>query len=514
MKKVFFIAFALCVFLPVEIYSVVTCFSRAIPDIPTEQDSVIIESTVYLVAGKVVDSAISVSDNTIAINLYATDSAITNGYAKCFRNYSVGRFNAGEYRIITTGNYIRSRRVPVDTVIEDRDTASFKVFPAGSTPPRVVGYINKNTYYYVDETYPKRSYYYWNGDTLSIGISWYDPQYGRKFIPHIGLNSDTIVFDIIDTSFNVMPMFQSYFVVSSVHPVVPGHHPIRIRYVEWGSESKMPSRTNPIFHSFTADHRNSGIGLSFKKAGQPEFIIFPNDTFWMNFLLYSPFLDTFKILSIQPNPYNKITNTGHIEIHNITSPSGTIENWEGFSKNVWRDSLVQQSDRLSYDTVSNSVNDDHWMQIKYSNDSGLPVRSYIYRTLNPELQNQASEMSLVITGRIKNPDSISSLMFMVKKDKSPDRPAIQVSNFGSNIVFIFNPVNSLRSNKKLQPAIKIIDLQGRLIQTLGAPYLRNSEGSITAVWDKRNTQGNPVPKGIYLAQIWGTYHSIIINVSQ
>ncbi|MBN1130548.1 MAG: hypothetical protein JXA71_16265 [Chitinispirillaceae bacterium] len=479
-----------------EIFSLVRCYSKVIPDIPVEMDSVVIETSIYLIYGKMVSSEFAVSQNDINVCIFATDSAVASGYSKEIRRFSAGSQDVGTYRIITISKYIRSRRQPVDTIIEATDTAFFKVFPDSLTPPRISNYKTYDYYAFVGETTPKRSYYYWNGDTLSIGMAFFDPATNRRFVPRVGLRSDTIILDLIDTSYNVVPAFNGYITVTSLSPLQSGTYTTRLRTESWGAYVKT-SDTN--FYTLTTNVETKGIGLGFKKSGQPEFILCPQDTLYMEFVIASPFLNTINILGFQPNPYFKTTGTGRIFIHNIFHNDTLMENWESFNRNDWHTVTMQQNDSINFDTMSNTTNGDHWIRMTYSNDDGNPVKGYVYKSLTPVWISSDENPSVSIIGAVKEPDSVIAGTLRERKLVKHGSYGLKVVHTRSNILFILEP--SFPANQKETVLLTITDVQGKIVRTLGTTGFSCGRGRIVFIWDRRGSRGNPVPRGIYIVRL-------------
>jgi hypothetical protein len=468
----------------VTLFSYIGSYSRVIPDMPTELDSIYLETCNQISTETLIDSGITVSGNDIYLHYSAVEPS-TAPYL-IVRKQGIGKLPKGSYRLITTGYFIRNWSTTKDTTRISHDTVYFEVYPDTSTPSRIISYMFFADYPYVNETFPRRSFYCWNGDTLSIGMAFYAGGTGLKFFPMLRISSDTVVLDLIDTSVNQATMMCGYLTVTSLSPVSRSIRQVKIGEGSWGRAGKY---LDPDFHHFTADTAAPGIGLSFRKPGRPEYVLYPNDTMYMAFPILSPFLDTLNILGFQPNPSYKPTGTNRIFLHDIHHGNTLIENWETYDKNDWHYVSVQESDRISFDTVSNSTNGDHWIRVTYSNENDEPVKGYYYKTFDQPRVSSLAQPFVGIYGAIKPGSGISPVV----QQPSPaggTRAAPVVEYTGAHITVRFSSGNPAKAT--------VTDIRGRLVRVLDGKTLHKTGKGTVTVWDRRDFQGNPVPKGVYL----------------
>ena len=110
------IAIALLVLIaPAALYPEIRCFSRILPDFPTERDSVCIETCNYITSGALIDSSLSIAGNDIRITYTAAVSSVTPHLA-VGKNY-LGTLSSGSYRLITTAYLLKNGTGTVDLTI-------------------------------------------------------------------------------------------------------------------------------------------------------------------------------------------------------------------------------------------------------------------------------------------------------------------------------------------------------------------------------------------------------------
>jgi hypothetical protein len=478
---------------PAMLYPALQSYSRVLPDMPTERDSIYIETCNQVEYGTLIDSTVIVSGNDIFICYSASEPSAAPHLI--VRNHSIGKLSQGSYRLITIGYFIRNWSTAKDTTGISRDTVYFEVYPDTFTPSRIVSYKFFSDYPFVSEKYPRRSYFYWNGDTLSVGMAFYEGATYLKFFPMVRVSSDTVLLEIIDTSVVQATAMCGYLTVISLSPIPRSIRHVKISIGSWGRAGKY---LDPDFHHFTADTAAPGIGLSFKKPGRPEYILYPNDTIYMAIPILSPFLDTLNILGFQPNPSYKPTGTNRIFLHDIHHGNTLIENWETYDKNDWQYVQVQESDRIIFDTVSNSTNGDHWIRMTYSNENDDPVKGYYYKTLDQPLVSSLAQPFVGIYCAIK-PDSAVSPVVRQPAPAGKTRAAPMIGYSGAHITVRYASSHVLQA--------MVTDLRGRLIRVLGEKDMQRSGNGTLAVWDKRDDDGRPVPWGIYIIRPAGSLGS-------
>jgi hypothetical protein len=492
---------------PAELYPSIKCNSRVLPDIPTERDSVCIETCIYNWSGSLIDSSLTITGNDILITYTATGPSVEPHLV--VRKNHIGLLPGGAYRLITTGYFLKKGSGTMDTTNRSRDTVSFEVLPAAANPPRVVGYTLFIGYQYVDDFHPRRSYFYWNGDTLTIGMAFYYGLFADKFFTGIRQSSDTIVVDIVDTTFSGATMFNGYVAVTSLAPVPQSTHQVMIRMSNWSPYSNY---FDPNFHQFIADPHYRGIGLSFRKPGSPEFVLCPNDTMYMDFWVQSPFLDTLKILGIGPNPHYRPRGTERLFIHDLNHGNALIEDWESYDKNDWSYVLAQENGRIVFDTVCNAAGD-HWIRMTYANDNNEPVRGFYYRTLDPEMTSSSNLPYVRVFGSVKEPDSAVSGIIKRSESLGSGLTDPMVSYSGSQIAVRFYVPDTRSINRPGKLKATVTDIQGKLIRVLGCKEINLFGNSFAINWDKRGMRNNPVPKGVYIVRLLSatrSYGSMVV----
>lgn len=507
MKWFFSMVSILVLLNPAELYPSIKCNSRVLPDIPTERDSVCIETCIYNWSGSLIDSSLAITGNDILITYTATGPSVEPHLV--VRKNHIGLLPGGAYRLITAGYFLKKGSGTVDTTNRSRDTVSFEVLPAAATPPLVVGYTLCIGYEYVDDFHPRRSYFCWNGDTLTIGMAFYYGAYASTFFAGIRQSSDTIVIDIVDTTLNQALAFNGYIAVTSLAPVPQLTHHVRFRRCNWGPYSNY---FDPDFHQFIADPHSRGLGLSFRKPGTSEFLLCPNDTMYMDFLIQSPFLDTLRILGFGPNPYYRLRGTERLFIHDLNLGNALIEDWESYDKNDWIYVLAQENDQIIFDTVCNAAGD-HWIRMTYANDNNDPVRGFYYKTLDQEMTSSSELPYVRVFGAVKEPDSAVSGIIKRSESMGSGLTAPMISYTRSQIAVRFYLPDTRSINRPGKLNATVTDIQGKLIRMLGCKEINSFGNSIAINWDKRGMRNNPVPKGVYIVRLLSatkSYGSMVV----
>lgn len=472
---------------------------------PTELDTISIVSAGYFQSnGLVTDSSFSRSGNQFRISYTVRQD--TQYIERLNRTRKIGRLAAGNYTIITSTLYLSTSEQNLPDTEHFIDTAIFRVTNANTPNPIFTGsYSESNSSSVPGDN--SLSYYYTNGDTLSVAVVFPLNSMPPGFLISPSLHSDTIDFVIVDTTLFEASMPMPYVVTGSIAPVKPARYFLRVQYQR---RSCINPYKLPNFHSSTIDCTREGLAFSIKKAGSVDFTFFPVDTEIndYSYLIFSPFLDTFRVLSFQPNPLCKIPQHPNILIGAMTADWTQVADWESYNKNDWHYEQVQQSDILHFDTLS--IESSRKLKITYSNNSGQAVKSYIYRNLD----------SIIV---INNPSIRLSASFV-----SPENSAInnnrrehagnstlsplRIRYSGSHILISMpRSTFSLTGGNIDRIHFNVTDLQGRIIRTVESiPFEMNSQ-RITAVWDECNAAGTRVPAGTYLISMGLKYAVAIVS---
>jgi len=498
----------LCVLLFVPVFGYnAAFFSYTTPGSPSQQDTVTIVSAGYLqIGGLVIDSQFSRSGNQFKMSYIFRPDINIDYVSRVNRAKVVGKLPAGVYTIITSTVSIDTSTSVPDTE-RYLDTAIFRVAAANAAVARIVG-VNCNS-----ESRDVRgdnpfSYYYWNGDTLSVAVAFPLQEMPYGFAVNASLHADTLDFTILDTTMQSMGMPMAYLVTGSLSPVKPAKYFLRVRY-------QRRSCANPYiktdFHRSTVDCSQEGLTFSIKKAGDAEFTLFPADTDMNDYayLLISPFFDTLRVAGFQPNPRCAAPRHPNIFLGAMTADDGTqVENWESYAKSKWHYVQAQQGDALTFDTVS--ANGGHMLKVAYSNSAGQAVRSYIYRNLDTAVASYTSSIRLSIS--FIPPDVTA-----IKKDGSR-----QVGISAASKLQIRYSRSSIRISlprSAIIPAggnldkfnFTVTDPRGRTIRILQPISVKRDCQAITTVWDERDGRGLRVPAGMYLISMGANVAVAIVS---
>jgi hypothetical protein len=495
MKKKFYLQYTvpflscLC-FVPVFGYNA-AFFSFVQSGSPTERDTISIVSAGYFQSnGLVTDSSFSLSGNQFRISYTVKQNTLFIDRLNHTRK--IGKLAAGNYTIITSTLYLSTSDQNLPDTEQFIDTATFRVTNANTPNPIITGsYSESNSYSVPGDN--SLSYYYFNGDTLSVAVAFPLNSMPPGFLISSSLHSDTIDFIIIDTTLFQASMPMPYVVTGSIAPVKPAKYFLRVQYQR---QSCINPFKLPNFHSNIIDCTREGLAFSIKKAGSVDFTFFPVDTEIndYSYLIYSPFLDTFRVLSFQPNPLCKIPQHPNILIGAMTADWTQVADWESYNKNDWHYEQVQQSDIFHFDTLT--IDYSRKLKITYSNISGQAVKSYIYRNLD----------SIIV---INNPAIRLSASFVSTENSAINNrrghawnstlSPLQIKYSSSYILIsILRPAFSLTGGNIERMHFNVTDLQGRIIRTVESIPVESNSQWITAVWDECNAAGNRVPAGTYL----------------
>lgn len=469
-------------------------YSFVDPDIPTAQDSVFILSKGYISYGGVFDSSFSFSGNNILINYSVVDSIPLYHYT-INKKKSIGRLSAGNYRIITTTVFKHTEGSPPLSEGLESDTINFTVVEATAKPAEIVGFSYSNNYPGVGGAENiVGSYYYWNGDTLSVAVGFGAGDI-NNYIAHLSMQSDTFTIDLADTDFGSPALVQTILCVTSISPVTPGTYPVKINYRSLSGFSGINKIIN--FNTLTADCKKEGIGISLKNPGTSEFILYLNPVLNL-YVIYSPFLDTLKTFSLQPNPHFKVTGThsifiGYPSFESLTGRWDPIELWDStYHKSDWPYTSVQATDHIAYDTLG--LGDGTIFRIDYSSDNNDTVLSYTYRTITPFLTSQSPCPSLGFNASFTNPNTNTLKPPVNKTDKQQSLNGLRIISSGEKIRILFHSSTSVVT-------IRIVDIFGRLISRLEQQTSSTDNGIITAIWDKHDINGRNTARGTYFVLV-------------
>lgn len=485
----------------------VAIFSSSVyPEIPTEQDSVVIETRGFYSYGSLLGSSHAQIGNEFLVDYLVRDTIINRDY-RSLDQWQIGKLPIGNYSIITSSGNIQKRLNPsgpgyIFDTLQYKDTFNFQIVPVGTSIPKIISWryknqLDDNFYLNVNDTYPKCSYYYWNDDTLSIAAAFATGGSGYRFQLRSAFYRDTLSIYIIDTSIAYLATLDKYLIVASLFPVTKGVFPITINYK--GVTPVSMRFTTDKYLQLSVDYRAKGIGLGFKKAGIPEFILYP-DSILNRYYIFSPFLDSAKLLSIQPNPHYQPLGMDSMIIGTANYEYKLMQKWTSFNKSEWNYVRQQSADSLFFDTTT--IWGSPSLNLRYSNKNNDTVTSYITRNLDTIRAALTPDPFVGISLLLKNPkDSINSVVNggshrLIRPE------VIQVHAFRNSLRFSVQGLNQkvwVEDVGRIEAVI--IDLQGRDIYTFNNPTFTCWTETVIFTWDRQNDRGVAVAGGMYLFKV-------------
>lgn len=466
-------------------------FTTVLPEIPTSQDSVVLEAMGFFTRGKLIDFTKAVSGNEFHLNFIVKDTT-TGGRCKTIENYSLGKLSEGNYKVITTTKKIKLHSYDTTQV---KDTFNFQVVSPNVIIPKNVNQKCVNRYLEVNDSNPKNSYYYWNGDTLSIAIAFYWGSFETNYFVNYGYYNDTLFLNICDTMPSETLLYDGYIVTASFFPVPHSTIPVNVHYKRMSENG--PQKIEK-FYQMAIDYREKGIGLSFRKTGKPEYILYPHSGL-VNYYIHSPYLDTLKSIGIYPNPYYKPVSEDSIYVGKIYHEDSTIEDWKSFSRNDWNFVLAQETDSFTFDTTN--INRYSVLQVCYSNVNKESVTSYVYRQIDTMSSAQYQDPYVRVGVLLKKPGNTSHISKRANGQKIKNSGHVKIQKLQSAIK-ITNSILPLECMRVSRDRLKIelFDMRGKLLITQFNRIIDIQGTTITAEWDEKELKKMNF-SGTYLMRI-------------
>jgi hypothetical protein len=358
------------------------------PLLPTAGDSTYVFLQGYLGGGdQILDSSVRVSHDTVAARV--SIEPCTGPCPMSLRTVRVrlnaGTLAAGTYRLLTITRTIfdTSSTRPADTTT-DTSRTSFTVYPATTSPTRLVA--SYATLHGIGSD--TGSYYYTNGDTLSV-VGLHADQCCAQHKAAAYVNGDSVVVVFADTSEALCDCMasSSYCLTAALSPAPVGNPKVVLKY-----RSAYASADETLYR-FTADHAASAVCLSVQDSTNPGFRLFV-DTSWFRYEIVSPVVSRLATLRLQPNPAFPAFAESHLYLDDIAVDTAsapalswapvsaaldTLDDFEHYYAGDWQVVGIRDSSVLNPYWVL--YNEKHLLEVSYSNHATGSESNYMWKSL-------------------------------------------------------------------------------------------------------------------------------------